>query len=526
MNENNNVQNQSNKNVYEELVTCAKELAEKEERKTLAESSKNFSEKQETKEKIPTGVEENSAKELPNLPEEKVLTLEDCTIDELYAEFMKGKAVDFPPWITVENQKAKAVPQELFIYIIENQPILFVKLGNSKGIVPYFYEEGYYKLKLESDCKSYIKNHYPKRLRTPSSWELVFKELQTEHSNIEESELNSDESIINFRNGVLNIDTEELLPHSSKYFSTIQIPCNYIPDARLSQAKVTLKFFNTLTGGNTDDQITILEYIGALISNVYGYRFKKFLVLKGKGNTGKSVLLNLIIHLLGLDNVFNSDIKKLHSNFGLAGAYGKRLICCGDMKFASLSEIDIIKELTGGDYVNLEAKYQNSFTTKFNGLMWFNCNDLPAFSGDKGTHVYERFIILSCDNVISPEQRDPELLEKLKEEVDILVSVAVKFLIKAIKNDYTFTESERTIKNRKKYELENDSLSLFIEKYCIVGEGRTTTKEFKQQYRQWCKENNLQAEKTNSISKVLKEKYDIEVYKSNTQYYSLTVKQF
>lgn len=125
---------------------------------------------------------------------------------------------------------------------------------------------------------------------------------------------------------------------------------------------------------------TILEYIGATISNVYGWRFKKFLTLKGKGNTGKSVLLDLVIFILGLDNIFASDIKKLHSNFGLAGAYGKRLICCGDMKFASLAEIDIIKELTGGDFVNLEAKYQNSFTTKYKGLMWFNCNDLPKFS--------------------------------------------------------------------------------------------------------------------------------------------------
>lgn len=520
MNENNNVQNQSNKNVYEEFVTCIKELAEKEERESWAKNSENFSEKQETKS------EENSAKELPNLPEKKVLTLKDCNIDELYAEFLKGKAVDFPPWIAVENQKAKPVPQELFVYIMENQPILFVKLGNSKGIVPYFYEEGYYKLKLESECKSYIKEHYPKKLRTPNSWELVFKELQTEHSNIEESELNSDESIINFRNGVLNINTGELLPHSSKYFSTIQIPCNYIPDARLSQAKVTLKFLNTLTGGNTDDQLTILEYIGVLISNVYGYKFKKFLVLKGNGNTGKSVLLNLIIHLLGVGNVFNSDIKKLHSNFGLAGAYGKRLICCGDMKFASLAEIDIIKELTGGDYVNLEAKYQNSFTTKYNGLMWFNCNDLPAFSGDKGSHVYERFIILSCDNVIPTEQRDPELLEKLKKEADILVSVAVKFLLKAIENDYTFTESERTISNRKKYELENDSLSLFIESCCVVGEGSISTREFKQQYQQWCKENNLRAERPNSIRKVLRDKCGIDSYKSNTSCYPITVKQF
>ena len=148
------------------------------------------------------------------------------------------------------------------------------------------------------------------------------------------------------------------------------------------------------------------------------------------------------------------------------------------------------------------------------------------FHGDKGEHVYERFIILSCDNVIPPEKRDAELLDKLKAESNILVNVAVRFLIMAKKRGYVFTESERTIANRKMYEIENDSLSLFIETCCIVGEGRVKIREFKQQYRQWCKENKLEAERPNSISKMLKEKYGIDGFKSGTEYYPLTIKPF
>ena len=49
------------------------------------------------------------------------------------------------------------------------------------------------------------------------------------------------------------------------------------------------------------------------------------------------------------------------------------------MKFSRLAEIDKIKELTGNDHVNVELKYQTSFTTQFRGFLWFNCNDLPSF---------------------------------------------------------------------------------------------------------------------------------------------------
>lgn len=325
-------------------------------------------------------MEENNEKELPKLPEKQTLTFQGDNINQLYDQYMKGNAVEFPPWVKIENNKVRISPQELFIYISENYHILVVKLGNAKGVNLYFYENGYYHLWLESDCKAFIKSFLPIKIRQPKDWEFVYREFLTEYSNIEESDLNADENIINFRNGILNIDTEELLPHSPEYLCTIQIHYDWDPKVMLSTAKEMVKFLNDITLGNVDDKATILEYIGATISNVYGWRFKKFLVLKGKGNTGKSVLLDLVIFILGLDNIFASDIKKLHSNFGLAGAYGKKLICCGDMKFASLAEIDIIKELTGGDFVNLEAKYQNSFTTKYKGLMWFNCNDLPKFS--------------------------------------------------------------------------------------------------------------------------------------------------
>ncbi len=196
------------------------------------------------------------------------------------------------------------------------------------------------------------------------------------------------------------------------------------------------------------------------------------------------------------------------------------------MKFSKLSEIDKIKELTGGDRVNIEGKFQNSFSAQFSGFMWFNCNDLPAFSGDKGVHVYERFLILLCDNVIPPEKRDAELLDKLKAEGEIIVNTAIKVLQQSIARGYVFTESDRTKNNRKNYKIQNNSLSLFLQDCCIIGEGRVTKKQFKEAYKNWCKENNYIYERPNSINKILVEDFEVEEFKSNTEYYRLTIKNY
>lgn len=138
--------------------------------------------------------------------------------------------------------------------------------------------------------------------------------------------------------------------------------------------------------------------------------------------------------------------------------------------------------------------------------------------------MYDRFIIVSCKNVIPEEQRDAQLLEKLEAESEYTICVAIKFLRKSIERGYTFTESERTIKNREEYAMRNNSLALFLNDCCEIGVGSTTTRVFRETYQGWCKDNHLPAEKQNSIGRILVEDFGIEKFKSNTEMYRLTIK--
>ena len=133
-------------------------------------------------------------------------------------------------------------------------------------------------------------------------------------------------------------------------------------------------------------------------------------------------------------------------------------------------------------------------------------------------------MIISCDNPIPEEQRDPQLLEKLLEEKEIIVSVAIRYLQQAIARDYKFTESERTIKNREDYAIKNNSLALFLQECCEIGTGRTITSVFKEKYKAWCKDNQLEPEKSNNISRILVDEFGVVKSKSYSEYYELTIK--
>ena len=108
----------------------------------------------------------------------------------------------------------------------------------------------------------------------------------------------------------------------------------------------------------------------------------------GAGNTGKTQLRELTMNLLGRDNCVSIDMKKINERFGAAQLYQKRLAGSGDMSTVEISEMAVIKNLTGGDSLFAEYKGKDGFSFRYDGLLWFNANALPHFRGDRGEHVF------------------------------------------------------------------------------------------------------------------------------------------
>ncbi len=424
--------------------------------------------------------------------------------------------LDNVSWIYETNRGTRVDAQKLYMHIKENYTLIFTPLNN------YIYNGGVYMTVSDTDLKAFIKEFIPVEIRTKKLWEAVFDEFKTTFK-IAEDEFNTNENIINFKNGILKVDTNELIPHSMDILSTIQIPCNYIHNADLNNAPVFKQYLQDLVG---DDELTkqfLLEYMGAILSNVPGYKFKKLLMLVGPGNTGKTQLREFIISLIGEHNSISVDLKNLNDTFGTAPLHNKRLAGCGDMSYARVGEINILKELTGGDEIFANVKYKPQFSFKYQGFLWYNCNELPKFGGDNGPHVYERFIIVRCDNVIPLFKRDPYLLEKMLKEKDTIASICIQHFKNALDRGYKFTESDSMKESRRQYVIENNTLLTFVEHYCHIGVGKTKRSDFNAEYMAWCRENKLHAEKSHDIAKILFSHYGLRARKSSDYYYNLTI---
>lgn len=430
-------------------------------------------------------------------------------IDEVSKLLGKDKAEKpdkpMPPFIYVERTGRKEVLKvsapNLADYIRENLHYHLVKDRPETALMFYVYDHGVYRhydtSMMQGKIKQYIADFNPQLVQMRVVNE-VYNQLSTDLDYKEQSDLNIDESIINFQNGLLHISGDDLAltEHNPDILSTIQIPCKWT-----GQAEPTPVFDNylmTLTDNNKEDARLILEFMGVCISNVKGHRMKKSLWLVGDGDSGKSQILNLIQRILGVKNVASIDLKDLEGRWGTGLIYGTRLAGSGDMSYLTVSELKAFKKLTGGDLIDAEFKHVQGFQYTYNGLLWFCMNKLPKFGGDDGKWVYDRIMIVKCPNVIPKEKQDKLLLEKMYAERAGIVYKAVLALQNVIQNGYNFSESSNVIANRSEYFSRNNSVIAFFDE-CMEERpkvnGRrivdsSTVSKIHDVYIQWCKSNN------------------------------------
>jgi len=317
----------------------------------------------------------------------------------------------------------------------------------------------------------------------------VFGLLDTDKDCFRETDaLNTDEKYINFRNGILDLDTMKMLPHSPEILSTIQIPCDYNPNVTKPKDSHFENYLMHLCENDSKRVNLVLEMMGVALSNVPAYKAKKAFFMVGEGNTGKSQAKELIARMIGGEYVSSVDLGTLENRFGTSLIYGKRLAGSSDMGYMKIEELKLFKQITGGDTIAAEFKGENGFSFKYKGLLWFCCNDMPKFGGDKGDHVYDRMIILECNNYV--EKKDPDLLDKMYAEREYIAYLCVLSLKRFIERGCKYTEPDCTVQAVERYKTVNDSPLSFIEECTEPKNGRYvyTTKDVHDAYKQWCRE--------------------------------------
>ncbi|KAJ9432139.1 primase-like DNA-binding domain-containing protein [Pantoea sp. YR343] len=227
--------------------------------------------------------------------------------------------------------------------------------------------------------------------------------------------------LIGFRNGVFDTTNGAFSPHRREYWLRTVNSVDYsAPRPGENLADHAPNFYRWLTRAaayNHDKQERILAALFMVLANRYDWQM--FLEVTGPGGSGKSVLASIATLLAGSDNTTSATVDTLESSRERASVVGFSLIILPDQEKWSGDGAGI-KAITGGDAVAIDPKYRDPYSTQIPAVI-LAVNNNPMRFSDRSGGVSRRRVILTFPEVIPAKERDPQLLDKISNELAVIV---------------------------------------------------------------------------------------------------------
>lgn len=366
----------------------------------------------------------------------------------------------------------------------------------------YLYRDGIYvgsREDIEAEMIKYISNLTQQRRREVMSYIDI---------SIRENSKMSDASYIAFKNGVYNIDTDELVGFSPDLVITNKIDYDYNPNA-----------YSEIVDKTLDKLACHDENVRMLLEEAIGYCFyrrnelRKSFILIGDKSNGKSTYLDMIRTLLGDRNIASLDLKELDERFKTAQLVGKLANIGDDIGDEFIANPAIFKKVVSGERINVENKGMNPFEFDNYSKMLFSANNIPRIK-DKSGAVISRLIIIPFNARFSvdDEDFDPYIKYKLRQPecMEYLILLGIQGLKRVLKN-MKFTSSEIVQKELEEYEENNNPILMFFKELDSDDIENEPTKQIYQMYTEFCLANSFQPMSNIEFSKQVKKYYDFDV---------------
>jgi len=372
----------------------------------------------------------------------------------------------------------------------------FITIADTKEILVY--ENGKYKsggeIKIEIETEKLnkqISNHQVNEIQNHIRRRTI----------VNREELDANPNILNLKNGLFDLRTFELQPHSPAHLSLIQLPVDYKQKATCPKA---LHFLKT-TIHKPDVKIGLALVACALTGNNANHLAGLAI---GSGNNGKSVWNGLIEALIGKNNVSHVALQELDGDrFAAADLYGKLFNICGDLPIRPLKDTGIFKKIVSGDTIRAQRKHQQPFDFTPKGILMFSTNSLPH-TPDQTLGFYRRFVYLHFPNNFEGRE-DRQLLSKLTTEKEL--SGLLNLILESIKwqrRTGKFPGLDSVQQREETYNKIQNSVEFFLEE-CVeekIGEFITKDQMY-DAFVSWCKTNNIPSETKESFGRKLKGVY-------------------
>ena len=351
-------------------------------------------------------------------------------------------------------------------------------------------------------------------LKTPSFMNALYEGVAFNLKKHRRKVRRSDEVLLNFPNGTLVVKRDgsvELREHRSNDLFFYCLSYSYDPKAEYERWQ---RFLDRVLP-EQQAQLLFAEYLGYCLMN--DHRFEKLLWLYGPGQNGKSTALTVIEWLFGTENISYLSLENLTNDEKKLALFEHKLLNISSETGRDINA-SVMKQIASGETLTVEQKYMNPRQITDYGKVITATNQMPK--SENTFAFFRRFIILPFEQVITEDEKDVHLAEKLKEELPGILNWIIKALVDLM-NSESFTTCESSERALEQYKLEADNVMLFLKEMLVSSETPTLGEDLFKAYKEFCDASGLHFLGRNKFYKRLDALVHCRVYDDEVTYFKL-----
>lgn len=316
---------------------------------------------------------------------------------------------------------------------------------------------------------------------SPNKTDSIIRAIEDNHKMIKRVEFDENTGLMNLNNGIFNIKTRELLPHSPDYYFSYVLSVDYNPqDIACPYFTETIEALFKDGNGNLDlEDFDSLMYIGGYLL-FPEIKMDKMFMFVGDGDAGKSIVIDNVYRMFIPGRYITSmSLNALadEESFSRAQIIGSRLNIATEQSGEKLNSEEI-KKIVSGEPINIRKIYKGYFTYRPKMKVIVASNTMP-YLNDTTRGASKRLFLVNFKNrfvkkeeyarYVKPgESRiflaktKEEIINNFNKEKTAIFNLFLTYLDKLKANDWKIPDTKNALEIAEEYLEESDPLGSWL----------------------------------------------------------------
>lgn len=321
---------------------------------------------------------------------------------------------------------------------------------------------------------------------------------------VKSEDFDRDRYLLNVQNGVIDLQTMNVLPHDPTLLLSKVCNASYYAGAHSDRWD---SFLNEILEGDKPKLAFLQRMIGC--SLVGDNSNEDFCILHGvTTRNGKSTLIGTVQQMMGSyaltiqpESLAQRKKDGRQASSDLARLKGCRLLACGEPPRGMVLDIAQVKSLTGRDKIPVRNLYENPFEFIPEFTLFMHANNLPVVN-DMTLFASNRVKVIEFNRHFEDEEQDPHLKDTLSTPANLsaVLNWCLEGLVQFRLIGFQIPEAVKQATDR--YAHDSDKMRMFIDECLLKKE--TSNLQYKEVYRiykNWCSANGFMAESKGNFRK-------------------------